>query len=123
MTTKVRGLRKTREGVVVSDRADKTIAVLVERTVRHPVYGRVIKRRKRYLAHDEANECHMGDLVRIVECRPMSATKTWRVVEILRHSSLAEAITRRAEAEAARQAASEVEAVEIPETEVSEAEE
>jgi small subunit ribosomal protein S17 len=117
MTTKVRGLRKSREGVVVSDRADKTVAVLVERTVRHPVYGRVIKRRKRYLAHDETNECHMGDLVRIIECRPMSATKTWRVVEILRHSSLAEAITRRAEVEAAREAASEAGAAEVSETE------
>jgi small subunit ribosomal protein S17 len=101
MTTKVRGLRKTREGVVVSDRSDKTVAVLVERTMRHPVYGRVMKRRKRYLAHDEKNECHMGDLVRIVECRPMSAAKSWRVVEILRHSSMAEAATRRAEVEAA----------------------
>ena len=103
MTTQVRGLRKTREGIVVSDRADKTVAVRVERTMRHPVYGRVMRRRKRYLAHDETNQCHMGDLVRIVECRPMSATKQWRVTEILRHSSLAEAITRRAEVDAAGQ--------------------
>ncbi len=116
MTTQERGLRKTREGVVVSDRADKTVAVLVERTMRHPIYGRVMRRRKRYLAHDETNQCHMGDLVRIVECRPMSATKQWRVTDILRPSSLAEAITRRAEVDAAGQ-------VETAQTEPAPAEE
>lgn len=84
MTTETRGLRKTREGVVISDKMDKTVVVLVERLVRHPMYGRVMRRRKKYAAHDDASECRVGDRVRIIECRPMSRTKSWRVVEVLR---------------------------------------
>lgn len=90
MSTDTRGLRKTREGVVVSDRMDKTVVVLVERLVRHPLYGRVMRRRKKYAAHDENNECRVGDLVRIVECRPLSRTKSWRVVEVLRRAEAAD---------------------------------
>lgn len=90
MSTERRGLRKTREGVVVSDRMDKTVVVLVERLVRHPLYGRVMRRRKKYAAHDENNECRVGDLVRIVECRPLSRTKSWRVVEVLRRAEAAD---------------------------------
>ncbi len=84
MTTQARGLRKSREGVVVSDKMDKTVVVLVERLVRHPVYGRVLRRRKKYSAHDEGGRCQVGDRVRIQECRPISRTKSWRVVEVLR---------------------------------------
>ncbi|MBC7288384.1 MAG: 30S ribosomal protein S17 [Armatimonadetes bacterium] len=79
-----RGLRKTREGVVISDKMDKTVVVLVERLVSHPLYRRVMRRRRKYMAHDETNQCRIGDLVRIVECRPLSKHKSWRVVEIIR---------------------------------------
>jgi small subunit ribosomal protein S17 len=84
MTTETRRLRRTREGVVVSDRMQKTVVVMVERLVRHPLYGRVLRRRKKYSAHDEKSECRVGDRVRIMECRPLSATKSWRVVQVLR---------------------------------------
>jgi small subunit ribosomal protein S17 len=84
MAPKTRGLRKTREGIVVSDRMDKTVAVRVERLVRHPRYGRVVRRWKKYLAHDADNRCRVGDWVRIVECRPLSKRKSWRVAAILR---------------------------------------
>lgn len=67
-------------GVVVSDKANKTITVLVERRVMHPVYKKFVKRSKKYHAHDEDNRCKVGDKVRIVECRPISKSKTWRVV-------------------------------------------
>lgn len=82
--------RKTREGIVVSDRMDKTVVVRVERLVRHPLYGRVLRRRKKYMAHDENNECRVGDLVRIMECRPLSRHKSWRVVEIIRRADTGE---------------------------------
>ena len=82
-----RGLRKTREGIVVSDKMDKTVVVLVERLVAHPLYGRVVRRRRKYMAHDENNECRVGDIVRIIECRPLSKHKSWRVVEILQRAS------------------------------------
>ncbi len=68
------------QGVVVGDKANKTITVLVERRVMHPVYKKIIKRSKKYSAHDEANSHKIGDKVRIVECRPISKSKTWRVV-------------------------------------------
>lgn len=84
---KQRGLRKTREGVVISDRMDKTVVVLVERLMAHPLYGRVIRRRRKYMAHDENNECRVGDVVRIIECRPLSKRKSWRVLEVLRRES------------------------------------
>ena len=72
--------RRVLQGVVVSDKSDKTITVLVERRVMHPVYKKFIKRSKRYHAHDEGNNCHIGDSVRIRECRPISKTKSWEVV-------------------------------------------
>lgn len=78
-----RGVRKVREGYVVSDKAAKTVVVNVEDRVRHPLYGKIIRRTKRYKAHDEAQACGVGDLVLLMECRPMSATKRWRVAEIL----------------------------------------
>ena len=79
----VRSRRKVRTGVVVGDRADKTVTVLVERRLAHPLYGKQIKRSKKYHAHDEENECRVGDTVSIMETRPLSKTKRWRVVELL----------------------------------------
>lgn len=76
--------RKTLLGEVVSDRMHKTITVMVERRVRHPIYERVIRRSKKYHAHDEGNQCQIGDVVRIVETRPLSRTKRWRLQEIVR---------------------------------------
>ena len=72
--------RRVLRGTVVSDKGDKTVTVLVERRVMHPVYKKIIKRSKRYRAHDEANACKAGDIVSIRECRPISKTKTWEVV-------------------------------------------
>jgi small subunit ribosomal protein S17 len=72
--------RRVLQGVVVSDKGDKTITVLVERRVMHPVYKKFIKLSKKYRAHDEGNVCHVGDTVRIRECRPISKSKTWEVV-------------------------------------------
>jgi small subunit ribosomal protein S17 len=72
--------RRILQGVVVSDKGDKTITVLVERRVMHPVYKKFIKLSKKYRAHDEGNVCHVGDTVRIRECRPISKSKTWEVV-------------------------------------------
>lgn len=72
--------RRVLQGVVVSDKGDKTITVLVERRVMHPVYKKFIKLSKKYRAHDEANACQIGDTVRIRECRPISKSKTWEVV-------------------------------------------
>jgi len=78
-----RGLRKERAGLVVSDRMQKTIVVSVERTVIHPRYKKILRRRSKVKAHDEKNECHVGDRVLIVECRPLSRDKRWRVSKIL----------------------------------------
>jgi small subunit ribosomal protein S17 len=78
-----RAYRKTREGLVVSGKMDKTVVVLVEDRVKHPKYGKVIRRTKRYAAHDAANACGVGDRVLLMETRPISATKRWRVAEIL----------------------------------------
>ena len=72
--------RRVLQGVVVSDKADKTVTVLVERRVMHPVYKKFIKRSKKYHAHDETNACSVGDKVRIEECRPVSKSKTWRIL-------------------------------------------
>lgn len=69
------------QGTVVSDKADKTVVVLVERRVRHPLYGKIVRRSKKYHAHDEENAAKAGDIVRIEECRPISKTKSWRVLE------------------------------------------
>src|ERR1700722_9792104 len=78
-----RGYRKVREGLVVSDKMDKTVVVEVEDRVKHPKYGKVIRRTKKYKAHDEKNECGVGDRVLLMETRPLSATKRWRVAGIL----------------------------------------
>ena len=75
--------RKTRVGVVTSDKSDKTVTVVVERQFAHPLYGKQVKRTKKYHAHDETNEYKQGDLVRIVETRPLSKTKRWRVEELI----------------------------------------
>src|SRR3954471_13860896 len=80
---KERGPRKAREGLVVSDKMDKTVVVEVEDRVKHALYGKVMRRTNRLKAHDEANECGVGDRVLLMETRPLSATKRWRVVEIL----------------------------------------
>ena len=81
--TQVQGKRKTKVGRVVSDRMDKTIVVSVERLARHPLYKRVIRLSTKFKAHDEANEAHIGDTVLIEESRPLSATKRWRLVEVV----------------------------------------
>lgn len=78
------GRRKMLVGEVVSDSMNKTITVKVERRIRHPIYERVMKRSKKYHAHDEHNQCQAGDQVRIVETRPLSKTKRWRLVEVVR---------------------------------------
>jgi small subunit ribosomal protein S17 len=70
-------------GRVVSDKMDKTVTVLVERRVTHPLYGKIVTRSKKYHAHDESNECKEGDLVTIEECRPLSRTKNWRVAKLV----------------------------------------
>lgn len=78
-----RGVRKERRGVVSSRSGDKTIVVAVERKKRHPLYGKVVKHVKKFHAHDEKNAAKVGDAVRIVECRPMSKMKRWRLVEVV----------------------------------------
>jgi small subunit ribosomal protein S17 len=78
-----RNPRKVREGFVVSDKMDKTVVVVVEDRVKHPLYGKVLRRNSRLKAHDENNTCGIGDRVLLMETRPLSATKRWRVVEIL----------------------------------------
>ena len=79
-----RGVRKNREGVVISDSMDKAVVVSVERRFRHPTYGKEITRSKKYYAHDEKNEAHKGDVVRIAETRPLSKLKRWRLVEVVK---------------------------------------
>jgi len=78
-----RAIRKTRRGYVVSDKMDKTVVIEVEDRVKHPLYGKVIRRTSKVKAHDEQNSAGVGDLVLIMETRPLSATKRWRLVEIL----------------------------------------
>jgi len=78
-----RGSRKTRIGTVVSDKMDKTIVVSVSRTTRHPLYGKIIRRSKNYKAHDQDNQCRVGDKVKIMETRPLSKDKRWRVAEVI----------------------------------------
>ena len=79
----VRGYRKTRVGVVVSDKMDKTIVVAIKTKVRHPLYGKMVNRTRKFKAHDELNECGIGDTVKIMETRPISKDKRWRLVEII----------------------------------------
>ncbi|MET7780852.1 MULTISPECIES: 30S ribosomal protein S17 [Streptomyces] len=82
-TTEARGFRKTREGLVVSDKMDKTVVVAVEDRVKHALYGKVIRRTSKLKAHDEQNAAGVGDRVLLMETRPLSSTKRWRIVEIL----------------------------------------
>ena len=79
----MRGYRKTRVGTVVSDKMDKTIVVAIKTKVRHPLYGKMVNRTRKFKAHDEENQCGIGDTVRIMETRPISKDKRWRVVEII----------------------------------------
>ena len=81
--TEERALRKTRVGMVVSDKMNKTVVIAIEDNVKHPVYGKIIKHTLKVHAHDEANTCGIGDKVKIMETRPLSKTKRWRVVEII----------------------------------------
>lgn len=81
--SEARGMRKTRVGVVVSDKMDKTITIAVKYRVRHPLYGKIMNRTTKIKAHDEKNECAIGDTVRVMETRPLSHDKRWRLVEII----------------------------------------
>ena len=78
-----RNLRKTRVGTVTSNKMTKTITVAVERKVKHPIYGKFVKKTTKFHAHDEKNECTIGDVVKIMETRPLSRTKRWRLVEVI----------------------------------------
>ncbi|OGP61302.1 MAG: 30S ribosomal protein S17 [Deltaproteobacteria bacterium RBG_13_49_15] len=80
---KTRGMKRQFTGTIVSDKMDKTVIVLVERLIKHPLYMKYIRRRAKFSAHDEANECHIGDKVVITESRPLSKTKRWRVSSIV----------------------------------------
>jgi small subunit ribosomal protein S17 len=82
-TTTERGRRKVRTGVVISDKMDKTVLIRIDRQVRHALYGKTVKRSSKLAAHDEANDAHVGDTVRVMETRPLSKSKRWRVVEIV----------------------------------------
>lgn len=83
LTVEERNLRKTRTGVVVSDKMDKTIVVAVKDNVKHPLYNKIIKRTYKLKAHDENNDCNIGDTVKVMETRPLSKDKRWRLVEIV----------------------------------------
>ena len=78
-----RNLRKERIGIVASDKMEKSIVVSVERKVKHPKYGKFVKKTTKFVAHDENNDCHLGDTVRIMETRPLSKSKNWRLVEVI----------------------------------------
>lgn len=78
-----RNLRKERTGVIVSNKMDKSIVVQVTRNVKHPIYGKFVKKSTKFIAHDEENQCNIGDTVRIMETRPLSKNKCWRLVEIV----------------------------------------
>jgi len=77
------GRRKTRQGRIVSDKMDKTVVVAIESRVRHPLYGRIVRRTRKFKAHDEQNQYHVGDTVEITECRPLSREKAWRVTRLV----------------------------------------
>lgn len=83
MGTENRNLRKQLVGIVVSNKMDKSIAVSVERRVKHPIYGKFLKKTNKFIAHDEKNDCNQGDVVRIMETRPLRKRKRWRLVEIV----------------------------------------
>jgi len=78
-----RNLRKIRTGVVSSNKMEKTITVVVEKRLKHPIYGKYVKRTKKFVAHDENNDCNIGDVVNIMETRPLSKRKRWRLIEIV----------------------------------------
>ncbi|MBZ0272185.1 30S ribosomal protein S17 [bacterium] len=78
------GKRRTMQGIVTSDKMDKTVVVNVSRVFKHPLYGKVVKRQKKYKAHDAANECRVGDVVELIETRPLSAQKHWAVKRVMR---------------------------------------
>ena len=78
-----RNFRKSRIGVVTSNKMDKTITVIVERKIKHPIYGKFLKKSKKFVAHDDKNDCNIGDTVKIMETRPLSKNKRWRLIEIL----------------------------------------
>ena len=82
-TSSDRNERKTRVGLVASNKMDKTISVTIERRLQHPIYGKYVKKSKKLIAHDANNECQIGDLVRVMECRPLSRRKRWRLVEVI----------------------------------------
>jgi small subunit ribosomal protein S17 len=82
-TQNIRGRRKTRIGLVTSNKMEKTITVSVERKVKHPIYGKFLKKTTKFMAHDEKNECSIGDVVKIMETRPLSKNKCWRLVEVV----------------------------------------
>lgn len=86
--------RKEYIGKVVSDKMDKTVAVMVESLYQHPEYGKIVKRRKKFMAHDEEGKCHIGDKVKIIETRPLSKTKNWKVIEVLESIQVREAENR-----------------------------
>lgn len=79
----IRNLRKERTGIVVSNKMEKSITVTIERKIKHPMYGKFVKKTSKFVAHDEKNECNVGDVVRIMETRPLSKRKCWRLVEII----------------------------------------
>ena len=81
--TEERKIRKQRVGVVTSNKMDKSITISVERKLQHPIYGKFVKKSKKFMAHDEQNECNIGDLVKITESRPLSKSKRWRLIEII----------------------------------------
>ena len=81
--TETRGRRKTRTGLVVSNKMDKSITITVVRKVKHPIYGKFLKKTTKFMAHDEKNECSIGDIVKIMETRPLSKNKCWRLVEVV----------------------------------------
>ena len=85
--TEKRGRRKVRVGQVVSDKMDKTAVVAVTRLVKHPMYGRFVRRTTKFKVHDEQNECQVGDVVRITETRPLSKDKRWRLIEVMRKTA------------------------------------
>ncbi len=82
-TTQVQKHKKTRIGIVTSTKMDKTITVSIERKIKHPIYGKFVKKTKKFTAHDETNDCNEGDLVKIIESRPLSKKKRWRLEEII----------------------------------------
>ena len=88
METKTRNLRKVMQGTVTSNKMDKTVVLSVERKVRHKIYGKIVKRTYKLKAHDENNSCQIGDIVKVMETRPLSKDKRWRVVEIVEKADI-----------------------------------